>query len=229
MVNKPKRQSFAVGPESLPQTWDDNESTKAPSPAPKQADDPLSSIPVAPGAQAWKQKGRGPAKRERAWERKNRSRSYLVPRPLEEKATHIRGTILAMSEELATTVDELARVLVEFALDKLDKGEIKIEGRPNPHSRMMRLSWEDTAEEEKRLPAPKSSKKKKVLEPRRKLFLSYRWPVELDTSIRQVAPEIAAGEVLLYLLDFSLRSYESGYLKIHQEPIVSYRLGGSWE
>jgi len=228
MVNKPKRQSFAVGPESLPQTWDD-ESTKAPSPAPKQADDPLSSIPVAPGAQAWKQKGRGPAKRERAWERKNRSRSYLVPRPLEEKATHIRGTILAMAEELATTVDELARVLVEFALDKLDKGEIKIEGRPNPHSRMMRLEWNDAAEGKKELPAPKARKKKTTIEPRRKLFLSYRWSSELDASIRQAAPEIAAGEVLLYLLDFSLRSYESGYLKIHQKPIVSYRLGGSWE
>ena len=212
----------------LSKTWDEG-SKAPPSPAPNQGGDPLSSIPVAAGAMAWKQRGRGPAKRERAWERRNPSYSYLVPRHLEEKATHIRGTILALAEQLATTVDELARVLVEYALDKLDKGEIKIGGRPNPDSRMMRLCWDDTVGEEKQLPAPKSSKKKKSLEPRRKLFLGYRWPDELETSIRQVAPEIAAGEVLLYLLDFSLRSYESGYLKIHQEPIVSYRLGGSWE
>lgn len=203
----------------------------SPSPAPpSKQDDPLASIPVAPGATAWLQKGRGPAKRERDWERRNRSRSYLVPRPLEERAVRVRGIILAMSEELATTVDELSRVLVEFALDKLDKGVIKIEARHNPHGRMMRLDWEDAVGEEKKLPSPKSGKKKKVLtETRRKLFLGYRWSAELDTRVRQVAPEIAAGEILLYLLEFSLKAYESGNLKINQEPIVSYRLGGTWE
>ncbi len=84
-----------------------------------------------------------PKKRDRKWEKENRSHHYRgVP-------TWLRDHIKDLADQLMVTADEIARVFAEVSLKHLADGQLVLE--PKPKSRRMTLfpdnewsGWEET-------------------------------------------------------------------------------------
>jgi hypothetical protein len=186
---------------------------------------------------------RSRAKRTRDWEKlpEHRVRGYRVPQPLralvgeKDGDTGLRHDIREVADEHTSTVSEVARNLMDFALSEVRAGRLQFEARAKPQGRTMRLEWslrEFTWPRE--TPAPKKRNKKKestaFLESQ-SIFLAYRWGKDMDQQIKQLALKVGvtSGEIVVYLLQHAIQAYNEGHLQLRGTPeIVRQKLTSSW-
>ena len=136
-------------------------------------------------------------KRERRYEAENKTYVYRAPVGLDDEVFEIREklkSIVAFDDTGnlradRTTVDDVARVLVGYALDAAEKECLTF--TPTKKGKM-KLEWEDVEQGwEKVLPIELkkvAAKKKKIASPQ--VLLGYRWSEEVHAQI-----EVLAGKV----------------------------------
>ncbi len=178
----------------------------------------------------------GPAKeqRERAWEKSNRAFSYVVPTPLRNLAIQLRRDILSITQfdqdgkprADRTTVDQVAGILMDWALNEIRLNPKLLVPRPNPRSRkgQMTVTWEAWEGREKttvNLKEPLRRSGKKANE--KPCSLSFRWGLETDQRIKELAGvgaiseskknpnkfAIPVGEVVVSLLQLAVKGYQA--------------------
>jgi hypothetical protein len=148
-----------------------------------------------------------------------------------QEKTGMRNSIRGIADHHMTTTSVVAQAMMTYALSELRAGRIKIESRPQPEGRVMRLDWsihEDSWSQD--IPAPKPRRQRSPLEPR-PLYISYRWGRDIDGQIKAVANSagVTSGEILVYLLQHAIQSYRAGRLHLHEaSKIVRQTVTPSW-
>jgi len=86
-------------------------------------------------------------------------------------------------------------------------GEIQLAFSPNPQGRKMRVEVvREGGWPQEDLPQPRKRRKNS----RRSVFFSYRWGVQTDQRIAEVAGEAVKGEVVTLLLETALERLKAG-------------------
>jgi hypothetical protein len=188
--------------------------------------DPISTFQTA------KQAKEALAKRERNWEKDHRSRTYIVPIALRLKTKDIQSSVVSVAEEYLTTASAMATLFMVYALAHLRAGDFVIEGRPKPERRTLSLEWTEVEQGWPREIKPRKSKKKNdnVLTQDAQIYMGYRWSEDLHTQIKAITKQtgVASGEVVAYLLDYSLTAYRAGKLIPKIEPVAIANKPVSW-
>ena len=171
-----------------------------------------------------------PQHRNRSFERNNRAWSYKVPWHLWQKAISIRDAITGIAQSGSTSNDQVACAFISLALLHIEQGTMMIHSRPDPLRQKMAVTWQDI---ETGLPQEIPSKKgksKKNGEERQALYLGYRWSETVHQQIRLLAGDtLAVGEVVVALLDHSLKAYKQGNLRLSFQPVSTHQnVKGEW-
>lgn len=184
----------------------------------KEAQDPITSIPLA----------RGKKRDNRAWDRKHPVISYYIPAPLHEKAKDIRAAVLALSQKHMTSISSVATALASYSLSHVRQGRLLIEGRPDASRRKMTLAWvevDDGWKQELPQPIKRIGKSKD-----KDAYIGYRWGRDIDSQIKSLADtSISVGEVVVFLLNYALDAHKSGRLRLKEETVVvSQKVSATW-
>jgi hypothetical protein len=191
-------------------------------------------LPVEPISlfQTAKQAKESRAKRERGWEKKHRALTYIIPQSLNLKAKDIQSSIVSVAEDYLTTASSMAALFMSYALSHLRAGNFVIEGLPKPERRTLSLEWTEVEQGWPREIKPLKSKKKNsnVLTQDVQTYMGYRWGEDLHTQIKAIVKQtgVASGEVVIYLLDYSLTAYRAGKLIPKIEPVTIANKPVSW-
>ena len=170
--------------------------------------DPISSIPIA----------REQKRSNRSWDQVHRGISYFIPTSLNEQAKDIRAAILALAQNHITNTSDIAAALIAFSLMHVRQGKLVVEARPNANRRKMALIWEEGKERPQKIPQPI---KRIVKDKTKDMYLNYRWGRDVDTQIKELAGDaISPGEVVVFLLKYSLAAYKRGRLMLKEEQAV---------
>lgn len=164
-----------------------------------------------------------PKKRNREWEKSNRSRCYRgVPE-------NVRQQVKEIAEALNVPADEVARALIEYSLICLKRGTLVLSGKPSWRRVKMTLyahgaGW---AENGWTPQPPKRSGRKKDEPPalwREAVY--YRIPDDLHEQVKQIAGmTYPVGEVVAALLKHGIESYQRGTLVLMPQPKQPANLG----
>ena len=167
-------------------------------------------------------------KRQRSWEREHTPKSYRgVPADL-------RDAVRAAAENLNVTVDDLARAFLEYSLDCVSRGALRLEIRYSPRVQRLSLypfsgaSWAARGWNPQPPPAP--ARRRKAAEDARpwQQLVSYRIPDELHQQIKaQAEGDVPLGEVVTILLQHALTDYRSGALALFPQPRMAAKV--HWE
>jgi len=161
-------------------------------------------------------------KRTRRWEGANRSKHYRgVPADL-------RTAIREIAETLSVPADEVARAFIEYAINCIDVGTLRLDGRinPRPHAQKMTLypfngaGWAVKGWNPQPPPAPSGRRKKSKSDPKAwQEIAHYRIPDELHERIKDIAYiHFPIGEVAAVLLKHGLEAYRAGTLQLTPQP-----------
>ncbi len=181
--------------------------------------------------QTAKQEKESRAKRERNWEKGNPTRCYRVPRSLILKAKDLQSNVVSVAEEYLTTSSSMATLFMAYALAHLRAGDFVIEGRPKPERRKLTLQWTEVEQGWPREVKPRKSKKKdNVLTQGAQIVMGYRWSEDMHTQIKAIAQQtgVSSGEVVIYLLDYSLTAYRAGKFIPSIEPVTIANKAVAW-
>lgn len=193
---------------------------------------PPSPVDLIPGPQPKKKRGR-------EWEKRNRAWSYKIPRPLWDVAKQIRDDIYAIAQfredgkprEDATTVDDVAAALVDWALSLAEQEPSFLIPRPNPHprGRLMTLTWEEWSNWSTEILTPSRKRKADKGGKDKDFVLTYRWLEEHDQRIKSLAGKgpaatnhkndplkyaVPVGEVVVKLLQRAIDDYKNGRMRL---------------
>lgn len=178
-------------------------------------------IPLADTAGAWNRRGRRPTKRNRKWEKEHRPYRYVnVP-------VEVREQVLALAEHLNVTADEVARACLEYGLECVDEEKLELQARPNPLGRKMTLfpsdqtkGWKEAKGSRKEIPPKQRNNpmREKKIHP----AVSYRFPKRLHDDLCGLAMEmdVPVGDVVAFLLQHGLDSYQRGELHFDPAPLT---------
>ena len=181
--------------------------------------------------QTAKQEKESRAKRERNWEKGNPTRCYRVPRSLILKAKDLQSNVVSVAEEYLTTSSSMATLFMAYARGHFGAGEFVIEGRPKPERRKLTLQWTEVEQGWPREVKPRKSKKKdNVLTQGAQIVMGYRWSEDMHTQIKAIAQQtgVSSGEVVIYLLDYSLTAYRAGKFIPSIEPVTIANKAVAW-
>jgi hypothetical protein len=167
-------------------------------------------------------------KRQRSWERGNKTRSYWgVP-------VELREALGWIAKELCVKVDDIARAFFEYGLDEYRGGTLELIPHPNPKGLKMTLypggwkhqpwSREDWDRSSSRVLKQKPLKPKRVVQSAKEAIcvLTVRHlPNELHQTIVTTANACAVpiGEVAIKLLGCGLEAYRDGQLVLNPVPV----------
>lgn len=198
--------------------------------------EPIDMIPTAKDAK------RSRAKRNRQWEERpeHHARSYRVSDHLrtlvgeKDAEAGMQYDIRAVADEYTSTVSEVARNMMEFALSEVRAGKLEFTSHAKPEGRKMRLAWsfrEDAWPREVRPPRKKKEKEATSPFASKPIFLAYRWGNDIDRQIKELASTVGvtSGELVVYLLLHAIKAYKAGQLHLHGIPgTINQRLTSSW-
>ena len=183
------------------------------SPDTPQPREPLTTIPLAA------KRGRADNRR---WESEHPSIVYYIPDHLLEEAKNIRDEINAIARETMANTTNVAKVLIEYAIGHVRKGELVIAAQPNPDRRKMNVTLVDADEwpKQKSDVIPQVKKRKKMDRSEKRLHLSYRWGADIDQQIEALAGDaLSKGDVAVFLLRYALTAYNKGRVKFVAHPV----------
>mgnify|MGYP000877820347 CR=1 FL=1 len=177
-------------------------------------------------------------KRNRDWDRAHRPEKVTyrgIPKRLQE-------TITELAASLNVPRDELVRALLEYSLTDLGANRLLLVAHPKAQRMTLfppagsstrrtgkqeqstAASWLDQA-----FPAtgrgqtpPKGKKrgKEQAKKEHWETRATYRFPVMLKEQVKAIADEhdVPVGELALFFLDYGLRAYQDGELRLSPEP-----------
>ncbi len=183
----------------------------------KDAQEPVKLIPL-----ARKQK-----RDNRAWDRAHRVYSYFIPLVLHEQAKDVRAYILGLAQQHMTSTSSVAAALMSFSLAHVRQGKLIINARPNANRRKMILTWTEADEWPQEVPQhTKRAGTNKVKD----VFLGFRWSKDVDTQVKALAATaISVGEVVVFLLHYSIEAHKHGRLRLKEEAfVVSQKVSPTW-
>lgn len=165
--------------------------------------------------------------RKREWEKENRPKHYRgVPK-------EVRQQVKEIAEDLSVTADEVARAFLEYGLQCLENGTLRLEGYPSQRRARMTLypftgaGWAENAWNPQ--PARRIRKTDKRSERRDALWredVCYRIPDGLHARIKHLAGEaFPLGELVSILLKHGIESYNAGVLVLLPQPKIPSNLG----
>jgi len=162
----------------------------------------------------------------RSWDRAHRGMSYRIPSQLHEQAKDIRASILGLAHQHMTNTASVASALIGFSLSQVRQGNLAIEARPKATRRKMTLVCVEADEWPQDIPSTKRSVKPAGAD----IVLTYRWSKDVNMQIKALAGmEIAAGEVVVFLLNYALTAYKSGNVRLKDEAfVVSQKVSATW-
>lgn len=162
--------------------------------------------------------------RNRTWDSAHPINSYYIPDHILEEAKNVRDEIAKIAEENMANTTNVAKVLLEYALKNVRKGELVISAQPNPNRRKMTVTLVDADEWPK-----KKGEKSEAIHPRQKhkvnrtdkfSRLGYRWGADVDKQIGALAgAALSKGEVAVFLLHYALTAYDKGRVKFVAHPV----------
>jgi hypothetical protein len=161
-------------------------------------------------------------KRDRTWE----LRTYAGKVVYRNVNPHLALRVKELAGDLQVREGEVARRLLEYAMQAYAEGELNLTPRPHPDRFRMTLFPEETSDE-RRARGGMPRKEKRLQEPKWKVLTSWRgFPERLKREISALASEngldVPVGELVSALLRFGLKAHEYGLLKL--EPVE--RIGG---
>ncbi len=177
--------------------------------------EPLTTIPLT------EKKGRAD---HRKWEKSHPNSSYYIPDHLLEEAKDTRTEINKIAGENMASTTNIAKVLIEYALKHVRKGEVTLSAQPNPTRRKMAVTLVDADEwpkQKSEVPQQQPAKKHhKVDRAGKPSYLNYRWGADIDRQIEALAGDaLSKGEVAIFLLRYALTAYNKGRAKLIAHPI----------
>ncbi|MEJ5200603.1 MAG: hypothetical protein WHV66_00105 [Anaerolineales bacterium] len=165
-------------------------------------------------------------KRNRSWETAHRSRCYRGVPP------EIRDQVKEIAKALGVPADEVAQAMVEYSLECLKRGTLKLDGIPSQKRPRMTLyasgvGWKENAWSPQ--PPLKTSRQTKASTALWKQIAYYRIPQHIHDQIKRIAGSVyPVGEVVAVMLKHGIESYESGVLVLIPHPKNQENLGWSW-
>lgn len=177
-------------------------------------------------------------KKNRDWEKKNRSFCYRVPAELAVQARDINAILATLAAEYMTTNSSVAAALMSFSLSHLRAGKLQIEGRPKVHRRNLSLDWSELTNGWPRDVRPtrravkKADPEPKLMAEQKHIYIGYRWGQDLDTQAGAISRQtgVPAGEVVVYLLMYAIQNYKAGKLGLTPKSVtVSNHVTPTWE
>ena len=198
---------------------------------PKDADGKY--LPVEPASlfQTAKQEKESRPKQTRKWEKDNPTRAYRVPRSLILKAKDIQSSVVSVAEDYLTTASSMAALLMTYALSHLRAGNFTIEGRPKSERRTLSLEWTEVEQGWPREIKPRKPKKKdSTVLTGVQTVMGYRWSEDMHMQIKAIVKQtgVSSGEVVIYLLDYSLTAYRAGKFIPSIEPVTIANKAVAW-
>jgi len=180
-------------------------------------------------------------KPDRSWEKENKAWSYWIPAPLHELARQVREDLnsIAYFDEYGqprndqTTTDQIAGILIDVALKKIAgaPGLITTSTNPRGHGKLTAYArtwdtWEKPPPIRQLHKSPERRKKSKT----RPMFIGYRWSIQINQAIHQLADErsLPAGEAVLRLLQIGIEAYKQREFRVVVEVQATIRAVG-WE
>jgi len=169
-----------------------------------------------------------PRKRKREWEKSHKPKHYRgVP-------AEVRQKVKEVAEALGVPVDEVARAFLEYGLRCVERGTLRIEGRPSLRRVRMTLypfngaGWAENGWTPQ--PPRRSGRKKNETTGIWKEMAHYRLPDELHEQVKRLAGEVyPLGELVAVLLKHGVESYNAGVLVLLPQPKTSASLGWTGE
>ncbi len=155
------------------------------------------------------------ARRERKWERNNRAKTYRVPAALNLKAKDIQASLVSIASEYLTTTSSMAAAFMDYALTHLRAGKFQIDAQPKPERRTLTIEWKEIEESgwPREIKACRPKKANALMREER-IFFGYRWSEDLNRQVQAIIKQtgISGGEVVAYLLSYSISAYRAGKL-----------------
>ncbi|HPH97163.1 MAG TPA: hypothetical protein PKW33_11190 [Anaerolineaceae bacterium] len=166
-------------------------------------------------------------KRSRSWDEQNRATAFRGIPP------EVQAQVKAVAKTLDVTVSEVARAFLEFSLESLRRGDLRLSSSFSQGKMMLysNAAWGQSAAWSERPagtlpPAPKKKNAKAVQaleleKPWRRPMVSYRHlPAGVLENIEELREQhsVPVGEVVSLLLRYALAAYEDGRLVLHPQP-----------
>ncbi|RMD61607.1 hypothetical protein D6833_08010 [Candidatus Parcubacteria bacterium] len=154
-------------------------------------------------------------KRNRRWEREHRGTTYrMVPHAIRDRVT-------ALARDTGYKTDDVAQVLLDFAIHEYRDGRLVVSAQPTPdglsisqNNQTFRLRWQRGGQTTKR--KPRRSKRRNKLYNQR---VTYRLPDETRDAIDRIARSlnVPKGEVVATFLEHALNALENGKISLVEE------------
>lgn len=190
-----------------------------PQPAPMPA--PAAPVPIIDQIRVTEKK-----KRSRRWDEHNRATAFRGIPP------DVQSQVKAVAKALDVTVSEVARAFLEFSLECLRRGDLRLSSSFSQGKMMlypnaawgMQAAWSERDAGASPTPKKKSGKAAREVEPEK----PWRWPMvsyrHLPAAVLEGIEDlreqhsVPVGEVVSLLLNYALAAYEDGRLVLHPQP-----------
>jgi len=170
---------------------------------------------------AWKNK----------WDTTHPVTVFYIPDHLQEQAKDIHACIKRLADEYVTTTGDLSHALASYALAMVRADKLHVDAQLTPKRARMTVLWEPVQPDERK-PKVIPQRVKKVLKPD-PLRIGYRWPSrDVTTQLKAIANSLATtpGEVLIFLLDYSIQAYERGEVRLAAAPVEArQQVNADWK
>jgi hypothetical protein len=157
-----------------------------------------------------------PRKRNRQWEKEHQS-NKVVYRGVDPK---LSLKVKSIAGDLCVPAGEVARAVIEYALQGYEQGNVDLHPRPNPLR--MRMTLFPSSDSTRSYDRPKKLSKQKHPESLWRVITTWRgFPPELKKELAALASDdglnVPIGELITALLRFGLKAYDNGLLNL--EPV----------
>ncbi len=157
-----------------------------------------------------------PRKRNRQWEKEHQS-NKVVYRGVDPK---LSLKVKSIAGDLCVPAGEVARAVIEYALQGYEQGDVDLHPRPNPLR--MRMTLFPSSDSARSYDRPSKLSKQKHPESLWRVITTWRgFPPELKKELAALASDdglnVPIGELITALLRFGLKAYDNGLLNL--EPV----------
>ena len=157
-----------------------------------------------------------PHKRNRRWEKQHQSHK-AVYRGVDPK---LALKVKAIAGDLLVPEGEVARAVIEYALQGYEQGDLDLHPRPNPYR--MRMTLFPSSDSTRSYDRPVKPAKRKKTQALWRVITTWRgFPPELKRELAALASDdglnVPVGELITALLRFGLKAYDNGLLTL--EPV----------
>jgi hypothetical protein len=163
-----------------------------------------------------------PRARNRRWERAHQDRKVVYRGVAPKLALQVKAT----AEKLRVPVGEVARAVLEYALQAYAEGDLNLQPRPDPDR--LRMTLFPSSHKSHRNQTLDLSIDGKTTEPTWRVITTWRGlPPELKAEIAALASrdglDVPIGELVSALLRYGLKAYEGGVLMLKPTPAARVR------